>query len=88
VFGPGVLLSVAAAEDAEGGEVRERVMVTLLESASESLATLATVLLNGSTLIRPRLTTAHGRDVLHFVRDDFDDVVDQVLHHRRHLFAQ
>lgn len=52
--------------------------MTVLESASEPLATLATTLLNGSTLIRPRLTSPHGRDVLHFVRDDLDDVVDDV----------
>ena len=79
VFGAGVLLTVAAAaaaaDDHGGGE---KVTVTVLESASESLATLATTLLNGSTVVRPRLTTQHGRDVLHFVRDDFDDVVDDV----------
>ena len=50
----------------------------VLESASESLATLATTLLNGSTVIRPRLTSSHGRDVLHFVRDDIDDVIEDV----------
>jgi len=77
VFGAGVLLTVAAAAE-EGGGTRERVTVTLLESASESLATLSTTLLNGSTVIRPRFISPHGRDVLHFVRDDFDDVIDDV----------
>jgi len=77
VFGAGVLLSVAAASD-DDGAVDERVTVTVLESASDALATLATTLLNGSTLIRPRLTSRHGRDVLHFVRDDTDDVTDDV----------
>lgn len=69
MFGAGVLLSV---------DDNETVSVTVLESASESLATLATTLLNGSTLIRPRLTSPHGRDVLHFVRDDLDNIVDDV----------
>lgn len=77
VFGAGVLLTVAATADHDGA-VREKVTVSVLESASESLATLATTLLNGSTVIRPRLTSPHGRDVLHFVRDDFDDVIDDV----------
>jgi len=77
VFGAGVLVSGAAVAD-EAGETRERVSVAVLESASESLATLATTLLNGSTVVRPRLTSPHGRDMLHFVRDDFDDIVDDV----------
>ena len=78
VFGAGVLLTVTGAADDSSGEIRERVTVTVLESASESLATLATTLLNGSSLIRPRITSPHGRDVLHFVRDDLDDVVEDV----------
>lgn len=69
IFGAGVLLSV---------DDSDRVSVTLLDSASESLATLATTLLNGSTLIGPRLTSPHGRDVLHFVRDHMDNIVDDV----------
>jgi len=77
IFGAGVLLTVADHVD-DNGEVSERVSVTVLESASESMATLATTLLNGSTLMRPRLTSPHGRDVLHLVRDDLDDVVDDV----------
>jgi len=68
VFGAGVLLSVAV----------ERVTVTVQASADDALATLATTLLNASLLVGPRLTGSHGRDVLHFVRDDFDDVVDDV----------
>jgi len=79
VFGAGVLLSAADVVDASGA-VQERVTVTVQGSAaSDSLAALATTLLNGSTLIRPRLSGSHGRDVLHFVRDDvLDDVVNDV----------
>jgi len=71
VFGPGVLLT-ADADDT--------VTVTVLDSAAESLATLATTLLNGSTLVGPRLMTQHGRDVVHFVRRDklVDDVIEDV----------
>lgn len=75
VFGAGVLLSVD-----DHGDDEHRVTVTVQGSAavSDALATLATSLLNGSTLVGPRLIGSHGRDVLHFVRDDVDDVVDDV----------
>lgn len=81
VFGPGVLL-VAGDE--------ERVTVNALETAGESLTTLATTLLNDSTVVRPRLVGSHGRDVLHFVRDDCDDIVDEVrrLQQRRDVVAR
>ena len=79
LFGGGVLLSVAGGDDGDDDDaVGEKVTVTVVESAGESLSTLATTLLNGSTVVGPRLTTAHGRDVLHFVRDDFDDIVEDV----------
>jgi len=72
LFGRGVLLTASGDGDT--------VTVTVLDSASQSLATLATTLLNGSTVVGPRLVTSHGRDVLHVVRRDdvVDDVIDDV----------
>ena len=66
MFGDDVMLTV----DGQG-----HVQVMLLERSSEKLAQIASTLLNNSQLITDFRSTAHARDVHHFVRGNVHDAL-------------
>jgi hypothetical protein len=67
IFGEGIVLS----------SVKGRVMVSVLDSANERLANLATTLLNNSFAIDLHFTK-HGKDYHYFVKENLQDAVQNV----------
>ena len=68
IFGEGVLLS------SKDG----RVVVSILDSANEALALLATTLLNSSSVVSVGPLSLHGRDLHYFVKPTLDEAVEDV----------
>lgn len=67
IFGPGILLS----------SIQGRVVVSVLDTANENLAMLATTLLNNSQMVDLQFTK-HGKDLHYFVKETLTEAIDNV----------